>query len=153
MSLFSDINKVEILGNVTADPEIRYTTSNVAVCSISVATSRDYKQNDEWKKEAEFHRITLWGRLAEQAEERLHKGSRILITGRLRTSKWEDKGGNTRYKTEIVADDMILIDRYNKKSTEGKSEADKYFDGEEEATSQNEDERANEEILEEDMPF
>lgn len=151
MSLFSDINKVEILGNITADPEIRYTTSNIAVCSITIATSRDYKQNDEWKKEAEFHRVTLWGRLAEQAEERLHKGSRILITGRLKTSKWEDKGGNTKYKTEIVADDMILIDRYNKKSGEGQANVDQAF--EDEPTPQAPDSANVENIEDEDLPF
>jgi len=151
MSLFSDINKVEILGNITADPEIRYTTSNIAVCSITIATSRDYKQNDEWKKEAEFHRVTLWGRLAEQAEERLHKGSRILITGRLKTSKWEDKGGNTKYKTEIVADDMILIDRYNKKSGEGQANVDQTF--EDEPTPQAPENTNVENIEDEDLPF
>lgn len=151
MSLFSDINKVEILGNITADPEIRYTNSNVAVCSITIATSRDYKQNDEWKKEAEFHRVTLWGRLAEQAGERLHKGSRILITGRLKTSKWEDKGGNTKYKTEIVADDMILIDRYNKKSGEGQANVDQTF--EDEPTPQAPENTDVENIDDEDLPF
>lgn len=151
MSLFSDINKVEILGNITADPEIRYTNSNIAVCSITIATSRDYKQNDEWKKEAEFHRVTLWGRLAEQAEERLHKGSRILITGRLKTSKWEDKGGNTKYKTEIVADDMILIDRYNKKSGEGQANVDQAF--EDEPTPQAPENTNVENIEDEDLPF
>ena len=151
MSLFSDINKVEILGNITADPEIRYTTSNIAVCSITIATSRDYKQNDEWKKEAEFHRVTLWGRLAEQAEERLHKGSRILITGRLKTSKWEDKGGNTKYKTEIIADDMILIDRYNKKSGEGQANVDQAF--EDEPTPKAPENANVENIDDEDLPF
>lgn len=152
MSLFSDINKVEILGNITADPEIRYTTSNVAVCSITIATSRDYKQNDEWKKEAEFHRVTLWGRLAEQAEERLHKGTRVLITGRLKTSKWEDKGGNTRYKTEIIADDMILIDRYNKKSGEGQANVDETFNDDPTPEAPSDDVHVDN-IEDEDLPF
>ena len=152
MSLFSDINKVEILGNITADPEIRYTTSNVAVCSITIATSRDYKQNDEWKKEVEFHRVTLWSRLAEQAEERLHKGTRVLITGRLKTSKWEDKGGNTRYKTEIIADDMILIDRYNKKSGEGQANIDETFNDDPTPEAPSDDVHVDN-IEDEDLPF
>lgn len=115
MGIFSDINKVQIMGNITQDVELKYTSGGTAVASISVATNRDYKSGDEWQKETTFHNVVLWAKLAEHAEKRCNKGTRVLIEGRMQTRSWEDKDGNKKYKTEIVADEMILIDRYNKK--------------------------------------
>lgn len=119
MSIFSDINKVQILGNVTQKPEIKSTKGGTAVTQISVATSRSYKvkDSDEWKKEPEFHSVVLWGKMAEMAGERFEKGTRILVEGRLATRSWE-KDGVKHYKTEVIATDVILIARYNKRSGE-----------------------------------
>ena len=118
MSLFGDINKVEIMGNVTQDPELRYTSSGTPVCNISVATNRSYKQGEEWKDETEFHNIVIWGNLAQGVAQRASKGTRLLVTGRLQTRNWEGQDGKKNYRTELIAEDVFLIDRYEK----GKSE-------------------------------
>lgn len=146
MSLFADINKVELMGNVTKDPELRYTAGGTAVCSISLATNRSYKQGEEWKTQTEFHNIVLWAKLAESANERLVKGTKILITGRLETQKWEDKNGNTKYRTQIVADDMILIDRYNKQEKTQEQSVEEVFEDMEEP-------KEDEQIDMDDLPF
>lgn len=115
MGIFSDINKVQLLGNLTADPEIRYTQNGIPVASFNIATSRKYKQNDEWKEDVVFIPVVLWDRLAKHAQDRLSKGSRVLIEGRMVPRSWEDQSGQKRYKTEVVASDMILIARYKTK--------------------------------------
>lgn len=135
------------MGNVTKDPEIRYTASGTAVCSISLATNRSYKQGEEWKTQTEFHNVVLWARLAESANERLKKGTKILITGRLQTRSWEDKDGVKKYKTEIVADDMILIDRYNKQEKAQEEQT------AEEVFKDMEEPKEDEQIDLEDLPF
>lgn len=117
MSIFSDINKVQIMGNVTNEPEVRWTPSGTAVANFSVATNRSYKQGDDWKTDVEYHNVTVWAKLAEHAGERLQKGTKVLIEGRLQTQSWDDKeSGKKMYKTVIIATEMILIDRYNKMS-------------------------------------
>lgn len=110
--MFGDINSVQIMGNVTSDVECKYTPSGAAVLNFSVATNRSYKQNEEWKEEATYHNITLW-RNADKVAERIKKGTRIHIEGRLTTRSWQ-KDGETKYRTEILAERVILIDRYNK---------------------------------------
>jgi len=119
MGIFSDINKVQILGNVTQKPELKATKTGTAVTQISIATSRSYKvkDSDEWKKEPEFHSVVLWGKMAEMAGERFEKGTRVLVEGRLATRSWE-KDGVKHWKTEVIATDVILIARYNKKGVE-----------------------------------
>lgn len=134
------------MGNVTKDPEIRYTASGTAVCSISLATNRSYKQGEEWKTETEFHNVTLWARLAENANERLRKGTKVLITGRLQTRSREDKDGVKKYKTEIVADDMILIDRYNKQEKTQEQSVEEVFEDMEEP-------KEDEQVGMDDLPF
>ncbi|GAB4283605.1 MAG: single-stranded DNA-binding protein [Candidatus Dojkabacteria bacterium] len=112
MSMFGDINKVTLLGNVTNDPDLRFTPSGTAVLSFSVATNRRYKQNDEWKDEATFHNIVVW-RSAEELAKRIEKGTRVLIEGRMQTRSWDDaQTGQKKYKTEVIADDVFLIARY-----------------------------------------
>lgn len=116
MSIFSDINKVQVMGNVTNEPEVRWTPAGTAVANFSVATNRSYKQGEEWKTDVEYHNITVWAKLAEHAGERLQKGTKVLVEGRLQTQSWEDKeSGKKMYKTVIVADEMILLDRYKTK--------------------------------------
>lgn len=114
MSLFGDINEVKIMGNLTQDIELRYTAGGTAVANFSVATNRRYRQNEEWKDETEFHNVVVWTGLAEQLAQRAKKGTRLMITGRIQTRSWEGQDGQKKYRTEIVADDAFLIDRYEK---------------------------------------
>lgn len=107
----SSYQKVIICGNVGRDPEIKYTNNGTAVCSISVATSRTWKDktSGEKQEETEWHRVVAYDRLAEIIGEYANKGTKILIDGRLKTRKWEDKDGIERYTTEIVAESMQLL--------------------------------------------
>lgn len=106
------INKVILVGNLGADPDTRYTASGAAVSNLSVATSRSWrdKQSNEMREETEWHRVVLFGRLGEIAGEYLRKGSKVYLEGRLQTRKWQDKQGQDRWTTEIVADEMQMLD-------------------------------------------
>lgn len=115
MGIFSDINEVQLLGNVTQDPIIKQTTNGTSVATINIATNRNYKKGDVWEKETTFHTIVLWGILAKQVEERVNKGTKVLIRGRINNRSWDDKDVNKKYKTEIVASDIILLSRYTDK--------------------------------------
>ena len=107
----SSVNKAIIVGNLGADPEVRYTQSNTAVATLSVATSERYKDNTgEWKENTEWHRIVAWGRTAEIAQEYLRKGSKIYVEGPIQTRQWQDSEGQTRYTTEIKALTMRMLD-------------------------------------------
>jgi single-strand DNA-binding protein len=106
------VNKVIIIGNLGADPETRAMPSGTTVANLRVATSENWrdKQTGEQQERTEWHRVALFGRLAEVAGEYLRKGSKVYIEGSLRTRKWTDKQGNERYSTEIVANDMQMLD-------------------------------------------
>lgn len=108
----SSYQKVIICGNIGRDPEIKYTQNGTAVCSLSVATSRSWKDKNsgERQEETEWHRVVAYDRLAEILGEYTKKGSKVLIDGRLKTRKWEDKDGIERYTTEIVAESMQMLD-------------------------------------------
>lgn len=114
------INKVILVGNLGRDPEMRYTQNNVAVCSFSLATSETYKDRNSGEKitQTEWHNIVLWRGLAETAEKYLRKGSSVYIDGKIRTRKWEDQQGQTRYTTEIIADTMQMLDRRDNSSAQ-----------------------------------
>jgi len=105
------INKVIIVGNLGADPETRYMPSGSAVTNLSVATSETWKdkQSGEQKERTEWHKVAMFNRLAEIAAEYLRKGSQVYIEGKLRTRKWQDRDGNDRWTTEIVADEMQML--------------------------------------------
>ena len=106
------INKVILIGNLGGDPETRYMPSGNAVTNIRVATSESWrdKESGERQERTEWHRVVLFARLGEVAAEYLRKGSRVYIEGRIRTNKWQDRDGNDRYTTEIVANDMQMLD-------------------------------------------
>jgi len=108
-------NKAIIVGNLTQDPEVRTIPSGDKVANFSVATNRMWtdKASGEKQQRAEFHNIVLWRRLAEIAEQYLNKGSLVLIEGRIETRKWEDKDGNTKYKTEIIGENIQMGPRRN----------------------------------------
>lgn len=104
------INKVILVGNLGADPEMRYTQSGVAVANFTLATSEQWTGADGQRQEqTEWHRVVAWRRLAEICGEYLHKGSRVYIEGKLQTRKWQDQNGNDRYTTEIVAREMKML--------------------------------------------
>ena len=104
------VNKVILVGNLGKDPEVRYLDSGVAVANFSLATTENYKNKQGEKvSQTEWHNIVLWRGLAEVAEKWLKKGSSVYIEGKIRTKKWEDKEGNTRYNTEILADNMTML--------------------------------------------
>jgi len=105
------INKVIIVGNVGGDPETRYMPSGSAVTNLTIATNESWKdkQTGEKKERTEWHRVAMFNRLAEIAAEYLRKGSQVYIEGKLRTRKWQDKDGQDRYTTEIIADEMQML--------------------------------------------
>jgi len=106
------INKVILIGNLGNDPDVRYTAGGAAVANISLATSESWrdKETGEQQERTEWHRIVFFGRLAEIVSEYLRKGSKVYIEGRLQTRKWQDKEGHDRYTTEIVANEMQMLD-------------------------------------------
>ena len=104
------VNKVILVGNLGADPEVRYTQSGTAVATFNVATSERWKgQDGQMQEQTEWHRIVTWSKLAEICGEYLHKGSKVYIEGKIQTRKWQDKDGVERYTTEIVARDMKML--------------------------------------------
>lgn len=107
----ASVNKVILVGNLGRDPETRYMPDGAALCNVSIATTFRWKDrtSGENKEETEWHRVVFRGRLAEIAGEYLKKGSPVYVEGRLRTRKWQDKDGQERYTTEIVADSMQLL--------------------------------------------
>lgn len=106
------INKVILVGNLGQDPETRYTPGGSAITNISIATSETWKdkQTGQPQERTEWHRVVFFNRLAEIAGEYLRKGSKIYVEGSLRTRKWQDQQGVDRYTTEIVANDMQMLD-------------------------------------------
>lgn len=112
MASRASLNKVLLIGNLTRDPELRYTPSGAAVCTFGVATNRVYTASDGTKKEeAEFHRIVSWNKLAELCSQLLTKGRKVFVEGRLQTRSWTTPAGEARQTTEIVIDDMRVLDR------------------------------------------
>lgn len=103
----SSLNRAIIMGNLGSDPELRYTQNQTACCTLSVATT-DYKKGDNGERQefVEWHRVQVWGRMAENCSKYLSKGRSVLVEGRLQTRSWEDKQGNKKYSTEIVANNV-----------------------------------------------
>ncbi len=115
------INKVILIGNVGADPEVRALEGGVKVARLRIATTeRTYnRQTQEAKEHTEWHSVTLWRNLADVADRFVHKGSQVYIEGSLRTRDWTDKDGNKRYATEIVANDLKMLGRRGEASVSG----------------------------------
>jgi single-strand DNA-binding protein len=107
----ASVNKVILIGNLGRDPEVRYAPSGSAICNVTLATSRQWKDktSGEKQEETEWHRVVFYDRLAEIAGEYLKKGRPVYVEGRLKTRKWTDKDGVEKYTTEIVADQMQLL--------------------------------------------
>lgn len=102
-------NRVELIGNLTRDPELRFTPSGAAVCTFGLATNRTFVSDGEKREEVDFHRLVAWNKLAELCNQLLKKGVKVFISGRLQTRSWEGQDGIQRQTTEIVIEDMILL--------------------------------------------
>lgn len=145
-----NLNKVILIGNLTADPELRSTSSGQSVCNFRMATNRIWtdRESRQQQKETEFHTVVAWGKLAEIASQFLRKGSLAMIEGRLRTRSWQDQSGTKRFRTEIVAQGLQLGPK-GVKTSSGTSNSQK---------QKQEDipvieEEGNEEINVKDIPF
>ncbi|MBN1618777.1 single-stranded DNA-binding protein [Candidatus Dojkabacteria bacterium] len=114
------LNKVILIGNLTRDPEIRYTSSGAGMCTFGVATNRSWKDAEgNIKEEAEFHNVVAWNKMAEVCYQLLAKGMKVYVEGELRTRTWEDDSGETKYRTEIKLNEMILLDSKGKSGVGG----------------------------------
>lgn len=117
------LNKVLLIGNLTRDPELRYTPQGTAVCTLGLATNRSWTTDaGEKKEEVEFHRLVAWAKLAELCAQLLFKGRRIYVEGRLQTRRWTAQDGTPRQSTEIVIDEMMILDSRRLVGEEGKGE-------------------------------
>lgn len=117
------LNKVQLIGNLTRDPELRYTPTGTAVCSFSIATNRSWTTDSgEKKEETDFHRIVAWNKLAELCSQLLSKGRKVYVEGRLANRKYTAQDGQEKQITEIVIEDMLVLD--SKRAEGGYSETD-----------------------------
>jgi len=107
------LNKVMLIGNLGADPDTRFTQDQTCICNIRIATTERWKDRStgQMQERTEWHRVDLWGRLGEVANQYLRKGSRVYIEGAIRTDKWTDQNGQDRYSTKIRANEMKMLDR------------------------------------------
>jgi single-strand DNA-binding protein len=123
------LNKVQLIGNLTRDPEVRALPSGSKVCNFSVATNRTWKDKESGKKqeEVEFHNVVAFGKTAELIQQYVHKGDQIMIEGRLKTSSWDDKkSGVKKYRTEVICETMQFGAK--RKGSEGAAPAEKQYD-------------------------
>ncbi|HXL55432.1 MAG TPA: single-stranded DNA-binding protein [Chitinophagaceae bacterium] len=108
------VNRVMLIGNLGKDPDVQYLEGNIAVAKFPLATTETYKDRaGKLISQTEWHTVVLWRGLAELAQKYLHKGSLIYVEGRLRTRSWEDREGNKKFATEIVGDNLIMLDKRN----------------------------------------
>lgn len=103
------VNKVILVGNLTRDPELRYTPQGTAVASFGVATNREWVSDGQKKEAADFHNVVAWNKLGELCSQLLAKGTKVYVEGRLQTRDWTNDSGEKRYKTEVVIDEMIVL--------------------------------------------
>lgn len=121
------LNKVQLIGNLTRDPELKYTPSGTGVCSFGLATNREWTDSSGQKQEgAEFHRIVAWGKLGEICSQLMSKGRKVYVEGRLQTRAWKSQDGADRQVTEVVIDEMILLDAPKGDRAEGGYDSARY---------------------------
>ncbi|MDR1582131.1 MAG: single-stranded DNA-binding protein [Prevotellaceae bacterium] len=119
-------NKVILIGNAGKDPEIRHLDSGVAVITLPVVTTERVKdRNGEWREISEWHNVVFWRALAEEVEKYVHKGSQILVEGKLRNRSWEDQNGQKRYTVEIIADTLKILYRKDNNNSQQNCQQDK----------------------------
>ena len=151
------LNKVMLIGNLTRDPELKYTASGAAVATFGVATNKSWKdKSGELKELAEFHNIVVWNKLAEICQQLLATGMKVYLEGSLNTRNWEGDDGNKRYKTEVRITDMILLDSKGKQGAgideDVAAQAPQDQDKKKESPVE-EKESSDDDPLEEDLPF
>lgn len=150
------LNKVMLIGNLTRDPEMRYTPQGTAVCTFGVATNRQWTtESGEKKEDAEFHNIVAWNKLAEICAQLLKKGRKVYVEGRLSTRSWQGQDGTQKQRTEVVITDMVILD---KKTDEPASDIEipepvVESQVEEKTTSKKKSSKKAEEPADEDIPF
>lgn len=151
-----DLNMVFLMGNLTRDPELRYTPNGQAVTSITVATNRQWTDKDSGDKKdsAEFTDVVIWGKMAENVANYLKKGRRVHVIGRLQTRNWEAQDGSKRNKTEVVATDITFLDRAGAGEGQGQSPRDDFNqEPAEDKKKPKKSENIEEEVNIEDIPF
>lgn len=158
------LNKVQLIGNLTRDPELRYTPSGSAVCTFGLATNRSWTTDSgEKREETDFHRIVAWNKLAELCSQFLVKGRKVYVEGRLSTRNWTGQDGQQKSTTEVIIDDMILLDKPGQTAGAAQSapveeEASEAPKAKKAAKSEDKDETApvkndEEEVMPDDIPF
>ena len=151
------LNKVLLIGNLTRDPEMRYTNSGTPVVTFGLATNKSWKDSDgETKEIAEFHNLVAWNKMAEICQQLLAVGMKVYIEGSLNTRSWDGDDGVKRYKTEIRVDEMILLDSKGKDGAgidENTGPDQSQDEPKEEKEEVSEEEAPDEDPLEEDLPF
>lgn len=155
------LNRVQLIGNLTRDPELRYTPTGAGVCSFGLATNRSWTTDTgEKHDETEFHNIVAWNKLAELCSQFLVKGRKVYVEGRLSTRSWTSQDNQQKTRTEIVIDDMILLDNKGAGGAEGHDEAPTAAPAKKTATklAEKEEEQgpmsgASEEVMPDDIPF
>jgi single-strand DNA-binding protein len=153
------LNRVQLIGNLTRDPELRYTPSGAAVCTFGIATNRAWTtETGEKREEVDFHNIVAWRKLAEICSQFLVKGRKVFVEGRLTNRSWISQDGQQKSRTEIVIDDMILLD--NKGSVTGNASASKGEDAPATKTKKIENKEvsqavneAPDDVMPDDIPF
>lgn len=148
------LNRATILGNLTRDPELKQIPSGQSVCSFSVATNRQWTGTDGQKQEAsDFHNMVAWGKLAEICGQYLTKGKKVYIEGRLQTRDWEGTDGVKRYRTEIVVENMIMLDKAGAPSGQGTGSGTREFVPPRPSVQDDPSVNSDQEIRVEDIPF
>jgi single-strand DNA-binding protein len=151
------VNKVILVGNLGADPDLKYTPSNRPVCNLSVATNEVWKNKDGEKQErVEWHRVNVWGDQAENCHKFLAKGRMVYLEGKLQTRKWQDKEGKDRYTTEIVADRVVFLgggDGEAKQGDNQQSSGNRGWGGDKKSGAQHREENASPPSSDDDIPF
>lgn len=142
------VNKVILIGNLGADPEVRYMPSGGAVTNLRLATSESWrdKQTNEMQERTEWHRVVLYNRLAEVAGEYLRKGSKVYVEGSIRTNKWQDQSGADRYTTEIIGNQMQMLDAKGGSMSDMPSDSSNH-------SNHNQTAAAQAETFDDDIPF
>jgi len=159
------LNKVLLIGNLTRDPEIRYTANGVAIASFGLATNRSWKDDSgELQEATEFHNIVAWNKMAEICQQILAKGMMVYIEGSINNRSWEDDSGQTRYKTEIRVSEMKLLDSKGKQgagfdeegggsSEQGEEEKKEDSSAKKKKKDAEASDESSDDVLEDDLPF
>lgn len=149
-----DLNKVQIIGRITQDIELKQTPNGQSVTSLSIATNRNWTDGSGMKQEqVEYHNVVLWGKLAEIASQYLGKGRKIYIEGRLQTRSWDAQDGTKRYKTEIVGENMIMLDGKGNEGGSYEAPSNSNYDTNSSPAVKKAKPKQEEEISIEDIPF